>query len=168
MATVINRTSATLNNTAVADLDYIADVSGEVIAARSETAINALIATAAARESGTTLFSTYDAAFRGATALTDGGYVKVLVDETKNGQQSIYQIDLPGNITLDIDFTTQTAQIGSINLDLVFVAKPVLNYVGVPLTSTSTALAGDIAIDTDFLYVAVGINQWKRIALGAF
>ena len=168
MATVINRTSATLNNTAVADLDYIADVSGEVIAARSETAINALIATAAARESCTTLFSTYDAAFRGATALTDGGYVKVLVDETKNGQQSIYQIDLPGNVTLDFDFDANAYKLGNINLDLVFVAKPVLNYVGVPLTSTSTALAGDIAIDTNFLYVAVGINQWKRIALGAF
>lgn len=42
------------------------------------------------------------------------------------------------------------------------------NAVAPPLTSASVAIAGQIAFDQNFLYIAVGKNQWKRIALTAF
>lgn len=37
-----------------------------------------------------------------------------------------------------------------------------------PATSASAGIAGQIAFDTNFLYVAIAANQWKRIALVAF
>ena len=39
---------------------------------------------------------------------------------------------------------------------------------GVPATATSTGVAGTIAFDTDFIYVAVGTNTWKRAALSSW
>lgn len=37
-----------------------------------------------------------------------------------------------------------------------------------PPTSTSPGIAGQIAYDANFLYVAVDANTWKRVALVAF
>lgn len=38
----------------------------------------------------------------------------------------------------------------------------------VPATSVSVGVFGQIATDGTWLYVAVGTNSWKRIALAAF
>jgi hypothetical protein len=43
-----------------------------------------------------------------------------------------------------------------------------LSSPGAPPTSTSAGLPGQITFDANFLYVAIGKNQWKRIALSAF
>ena len=37
-----------------------------------------------------------------------------------------------------------------------------------PPTSTSPGVTGQITFDANFLYVAVGANQWKRVPLVAF
>jgi hypothetical protein len=38
----------------------------------------------------------------------------------------------------------------------------------VPASSTDSGTAGDIAFDSTYLYVAVGENQWMRVALSTF
>jgi hypothetical protein len=43
-----------------------------------------------------------------------------------------------------------------------------LSVPGPPPTSASAGTAGQITFDSNFLYVAVAKNQWKRIALVAF
>lgn len=37
-----------------------------------------------------------------------------------------------------------------------------------PASSTSDALAGEICYDSNYVYVAVGTNSWKRIGLSSF
>lgn len=37
-----------------------------------------------------------------------------------------------------------------------------------PVTSADTAALGQLATDGTYLYVATGVNQWKRIALSSF
>lgn len=37
-----------------------------------------------------------------------------------------------------------------------------------PASSAATGTAGQIATDSNFLYVCIGTNSWKRIALSAF
>jgi hypothetical protein len=43
-----------------------------------------------------------------------------------------------------------------------------LSTVAAPATSTSPGLPGQITYDSNFLYVAIAKNQWKRVALVAF
>jgi hypothetical protein len=38
----------------------------------------------------------------------------------------------------------------------------------VPAASTSQGIGGQMATDGQFLYIAVGKNSWKRLALSAF
>jgi|688.fasta_scaffold858669_2 hypothetical protein len=47
-------------------------------------------------------------------------------------------------------------------------SSSVLNKVSVPNTSTSTGVANQIAFDSNYLYVCVSPNSWKRIALNNF
>ena len=37
-----------------------------------------------------------------------------------------------------------------------------------PVSSTSAAVAGQIAFDDNYLYIATGKNQWKRLPLASF
>jgi hypothetical protein len=38
----------------------------------------------------------------------------------------------------------------------------------IPASSSATAQPGEIAFDANFLYVAVGVNIWKRVALSSW
>jgi hypothetical protein len=38
----------------------------------------------------------------------------------------------------------------------------------IPATSTAKAQPGEMAFDANYLYVAVGVNIWKRIALSSW
>jgi hypothetical protein len=40
--------------------------------------------------------------------------------------------------------------------------------VGVPASSTSTGIVNTIAIDTNYLYICVATDTWKRIALSSW
>ena len=40
--------------------------------------------------------------------------------------------------------------------------------VTVPATSTSAGTAGDIVIDSDYLYICIAESVWKRITLSSF
>jgi hypothetical protein len=67
----------------------------------------------------------------------------------------------------DVSVKQQIAQ----NLGLIYKAllgDSVLNLVPVPATSTSAGTAGQVAADASFLYVAIGTNLWRRVALSAF
>lgn len=59
-----------------------------------------------------------------------------------------------------------TAWVKWLNLIAPRLSSPVTN--DAPMTSTSQGNAGNIRYDADYLYVAVGPNQWKRIALTTF
>lgn len=37
-----------------------------------------------------------------------------------------------------------------------------------PASATATGAIGEVAWDTDYLYIAVGLNQWKRVALSTW
>lgn len=43
-----------------------------------------------------------------------------------------------------------------------------LRVVAVPSSSSATGTAGDVAFDTDYIYLCVTANTWKRIALTSF
>ncbi len=43
-----------------------------------------------------------------------------------------------------------------------------LHYVTVPAATNSTGLVGELATDTNFLYVCISSNTWRRIAWGAW
>lgn len=47
-------------------------------------------------------------------------------------------------------------------------SSDVLIKVDIPLTSTSTGTANNIAFNSNYLYVCVAENTWKRIALTSF
>jgi hypothetical protein len=38
----------------------------------------------------------------------------------------------------------------------------------VPTSSASTGQPGTLAFDSNFLYIAVGLNEWRRVALSSF
>lgn len=38
----------------------------------------------------------------------------------------------------------------------------------VPASATAAGTAGSIAIGSDYLYICIGANSWKRVALSAF
>lgn len=44
----------------------------------------------------------------------------------------------------------------------------VLQKVNVPATPTSTGVAGQLAADTDFLYVCIATNTWLRCRLSTW
>jgi hypothetical protein len=38
----------------------------------------------------------------------------------------------------------------------------------VPSSATDTALGGEIAIDANYAYFAIGVNSWARVAIAAW
>jgi hypothetical protein len=55
---------------------------------------------------------------------------------------------------------TKTATIGSI--------VGTISDVTAPATATSTGITGQIATDTNYIYVCVATNTWKRVAIVTF
>ena len=43
-----------------------------------------------------------------------------------------------------------------------------VNFVTVPASATAAGTAGDVAYDTDYVYVCVATDTWKRQALGTW
>lgn len=43
-----------------------------------------------------------------------------------------------------------------------------LTFIPVPNSATATGIAGQLAYDSNFLYVCVSTNSWKRTALSSF
>jgi hypothetical protein len=42
------------------------------------------------------------------------------------------------------------------------------NWTGVPATSTSPGVPGQVAYSTSFLFICVATNTWRRVALSTF
>lgn len=43
-----------------------------------------------------------------------------------------------------------------------------MNIVAVPLTMTSAGIISQIAFNSDFLYICIATNTWRRVLLEAF
>ena len=59
----------------------------------------------------------------------------------------------------------------ALNLGLIYkalLADSSLDLVPVPATSTSSGTAGQVAADAPHLYLAIGTNLWRRVAISAF
>ena len=59
----------------------------------------------------------------------------------------------------------------ALNLGLIYkalLAGSRLNLVPVPATSTSPGTVGDVAADSTHLYLAIGTDLWRRVAISAF
>lgn len=59
----------------------------------------------------------------------------------------------------------------ALNLGLIYkalLAGNTLNLVPVPATSTSSGTAGQVAADATHLYLAIGTDLWRRVAISAF
>lgn len=71
----------------------------------------------------------------------------------------------------DLDTINSTQAQGVQNLGLIYqalLAQKTLNLVPVPATSTSNGTAGQVAADAGFLYLCIGTNLWRRVAVAAF
>lgn len=71
----------------------------------------------------------------------------------------------------DLDTINSTQAQGVINLGLIYqalLAQKSLNLSPVPATSTSKGTAGQVAADASFLYLCIGTNLWRRVAVAAF
>ena len=41
-------------------------------------------------------------------------------------------------------------------------------FVGVPANSTASGQPNQVSFDTGFLYVCIGVNTWRRVAISSF
>lgn len=72
------------------------------------------------------------------------------------------QMGTSGNLTYDVaneTFITTTANIDLVNANNITVTS------NVPLLSTSSGLVGQITFDSNYVYVCIAPNSWKRIPL---
>jgi hypothetical protein len=102
------------------------------------------------------------------TQLEDGDYVLVDADETLEGRKTRYKFFGADYVTLSLNFDTGTYANGVATDTLAFDTYVDPQVVSVPATATSTGRLGEFAVDSDFLYVAVSANSWKRVALTTF
>lgn len=75
-----------------------------------------------------------------------------------------------GLITQNVDTTLNLGDVGtesSASKSLGDISMYV-ESVGVPALSTSTGIVNTIAIDTNYLYICVATDTWKRIALSSW
>ena len=75
-----------------------------------------------------------------------------------------------GLITQNVDTTLNLGDVGtesSASKSLGDITTYV-ESVGVPATSTSTGIVNTIAIDTNYLYICVATDTWKRVALSSW
>jgi hypothetical protein len=71
----------------------------------------------------------------------------------------------------DLDTINSTQSEGVKNLGLIYQAllsMRLLNFVPVPANSASNGTAGQVSADTNFLYICVATNLWRRVAIAAF
>ena len=117
-----------------------------------------------ARLSGVQVYRTFAEAFAARFLFKDLQLIRVAKDETRGGAETYYSVSLPASGTLSLDFTAGRYE----QLTVGFFKNVGLNFVAAPATSTSAGFVGDVAVDSNFAYFAVGLNQWKRTALTTF
>lgn len=70
----------------------------------------------------------------------------------------------------DLDTINSTQSQGVQYLGLIYQAlkNGIVNWQPVPATAASSGTAGMIAYDSNFIYLCVAANQWKRVAISTF
>lgn len=92
------------------------------------------------------LYLTYAAAVASAGTLTAGDVVMVISDETHEGNSAWYQVSGGSLVFIKEDSS--------------------IRLVSAPSNQNGSGADGYVAVDADYLYVAVGNNSWKRVPLG--
>lgn len=147
-----------------------ADVTDTLAAAElaaSSAAASRIVAEDAAELAGLVAF--FPTRADAAAAIWDipaGQIVRVLADETRSGRSTWYRSNSHAGESLVLDFAT--GQYSVSEDPLTFIKSDDLRLVTVPAAATSNGLVGELAIDATHLYVAVGTNTWRRVALSTF
>lgn len=70
----------------------------------------------------------------------------------------------------DQDTVNSTQQQAVVYLGLIYQALlgGFSNFVPPPATAASNGTAGQVAMDSGFIYVCVATNTWKRVAISTF
>lgn len=98
---------------------------------------------------------------RGDTA--NGGYLYVSAEAMEVGSATFSQA------TIDTFFSLSITCTGNAEVQGAFKAVGRIQMQGSPpANSTATGLAGQIAVDANYIYVCTASNTWKRVALSAF
>ncbi|WP_417777086.1 hypothetical protein [Stutzerimonas xanthomarina] len=136
-------------------------------AAAASAAASRIVAEDAAELAGLVAF--FPTRADAAAAIWDipaGQVVRVLADETRSGRSTWYRSNSHAGAALVLDFVTGEYAVSED--PLTFIKSDDLRLVTVPAAATSNGLVGELAIDSTHLYVAVGINTWRRVALSTF
>lgn len=145
----------------------VTDTLAAAEAAASSAAASRIIAEDAAELAGLVAF--YPTRAAAAAAIWDipaGQIVRVLADETRSGRSTWYRSNSHAGESLVLDFAT--GQYSVSEDPLTFIKSDDMRLVTVPAAATSNGLVGELAIDATHLYVAVGTNTWRRVALSTF
>lgn len=89
-------------------------------------------------------------------SLPDDYYLSTITDYGSITDSAGTNLDL-GSVA---DSTTSTLDLGDLTLDASIVA--------VPATSSSAGSIGQLASDSDYFYVCVDTNTWKRVSLSSW
>lgn len=70
----------------------------------------------------------------------------------------------------DLDTINSTQAAGVQMLGLIYQALlgGFSNFVPAPALATSAGTAGQVAMDSGFIYVCIATNTWKRVAIATF
>ena len=110
-------------------------------------------------------FGTHSDAKTSAVTLPAGTPIVIGRDERYNNRRTLNRVSYAGGDSLSLDFTSNIYQVDDM-VEFVGYISPQL--IDVPTTSSSFGFLGAFAVDTNYLYVGVGTNSWKRITLEAF
>lgn len=102
-----------------------------------------------------------------AATLANNEVVYVAQDETQGGIKTIYKFRSIGAIggELTLNFATGVYEL-YYRYNLIAYQTPQL--LPIPQNSNSFAFLGAYAVDTNFLYLGVGTNAWRRVPLSTF
>ncbi len=110
-------------------------------------------------------YGTHADALAASVTLPAGTPIVIGADERWGNRRTLNRVAYGGGDSLSLDFTTGIYQVD----DMVeFIGYVTPQMIDVPASATAFGFAGAFAVDANYLYVGIGTNSWKRIALGSF
>jgi hypothetical protein len=103
----------------------------------------------------------------GGTTLSSPDITKLTVESTESGAGAGWTIETAGTGNYGSSAGAMLIRKGTTVIGFLTSRGFNLGSV-VPATSTSAGAAGDIAADASYIYIGVGANSWKRVALSTF
>lgn len=157
--------------------EHAASASASVVVAGSHAGASAGSAAAAAADRSAVnqalldlgglpvYYGTHADALAASVSLPAGTPIVIGADERYGNRRTLNRAAYGGGDSLSLDFTTGIYQVD----DLVeFIGYVTPQMVDVPASAAAFGFLGAFAADANYLYVGIGTNSWKRIALGSF